>query len=77
MLLVADVVAPRRRAMTEAERALFGIDKLNVPRTEPMLPPVWLDELGHLGQRRRPACRDTILPAPGRWTRVSATPLSL
>ena len=34
MLLVADVVAPRRRAMTEAEQALFGIDKLNVPRSE-------------------------------------------
>jgi len=34
MLLVADVVVPRRRQMTEAERALFGIDKLNVPRSE-------------------------------------------
>ncbi len=34
MLLVADVVAPRRRAMTEGEQALFGIDKLNVPRSE-------------------------------------------
>jgi carbamoyltransferase len=34
MLLVADVVAPRRRQMIEAERALFGIDKLNVPRSE-------------------------------------------
>lgn len=34
MLLVADVVAPKRRAMSEAEHSLFGIDKLNVPRSE-------------------------------------------
>ncbi len=34
MLLVADVVVRRRRAMTEEERALFGIDKLNVVRSE-------------------------------------------
>ncbi|WP_119418722.1 carbamoyltransferase family protein [Desertibaculum subflavum] len=34
MLLVADVVAPRRRQMTAEEQALFGIDKLNVPRSE-------------------------------------------
>ena len=34
MLLVADVVADRRRAMTRDERALFGIEKLNVPRSE-------------------------------------------
>ena len=34
MLLVADVVKSRRRVMTEAEQALFGIDKLNVPRSE-------------------------------------------
>jgi carbamoyltransferase len=34
MLLVADVVADRRRAMTAEEEALFGIDKLNVPRSE-------------------------------------------
>jgi carbamoyltransferase len=34
MLLVADVVKNRRRAMTEAEQALFGIDKLNVPRSD-------------------------------------------
>jgi carbamoyltransferase len=34
MLLVADVAAPRRRAMTAQERQLFGIDKLNVPRSE-------------------------------------------
>ena len=34
MLLVADVVERRRRTMTEAEQALFGIDKLNVPRSE-------------------------------------------
>lgn len=34
MLLVADVVQKRRRTMTEAEQALFGIDKLNVPRSE-------------------------------------------
>lgn len=33
MLLVADVRANRRRSMTEAEKALFGIDKLNVPRS--------------------------------------------
>jgi carbamoyltransferase len=34
MLLVADVVKHRRRAMTPAEEQLFGIDKLNVPRSD-------------------------------------------
>jgi carbamoyltransferase len=34
MLLVADVVKRRRRAMTAQERALFGIDRLNVPRSD-------------------------------------------
>ena len=34
MLMVAPVVERRRRAMTAAEQALFGIDKLNVPRSE-------------------------------------------
>jgi carbamoyltransferase len=34
MLLVADVVEHRRRAMTAEERARFGIDKLNVPRSD-------------------------------------------
>src|SRR5262245_10983554 len=34
MLLVADVVKRRRRQMTAQERALFGIDKLNVPRSD-------------------------------------------
>jgi carbamoyltransferase len=34
MLLVADVVKQRRRQMTAQEQALFGIDKLNVPRSE-------------------------------------------
>jgi len=34
MLLVADVVARRRRQMTAEERALFGIDQLNVPRSD-------------------------------------------
>lgn len=34
MLLVADVVKNKRRAMTAEENALFGIDKLNVPRSE-------------------------------------------
>jgi len=33
MLLVADVAEERRRAMTAEEKALFGIDKLNVPRS--------------------------------------------
>ena len=33
MLLVADVKEAKRRAMTEEEEALFGIDKLNVPRS--------------------------------------------
>ena len=33
MLLVADVQNKKRRAMTEDEEALFGIDKLNVPRS--------------------------------------------
>jgi carbamoyltransferase len=34
MLLVADVVGDRRRLMNQDEEALFGIDKLNVPRSE-------------------------------------------
>jgi len=34
MLLVADVVKHRLRTMTADEQALFGIDKLNVPRSE-------------------------------------------
>ena len=34
MLLVADVVKNRRRQMTAEEQALFGIDKLNVPRSD-------------------------------------------
>lgn len=34
MLLVADVVKNRRRAMTEEEQKLFGIAKLNVPRSD-------------------------------------------
>lgn len=33
MLLVADVRADRRRAMSAESQALFGIDKLNVPRS--------------------------------------------
>jgi carbamoyltransferase len=34
MLMVAAVHKDRQRPMTEAERGLFGIDKLNVPRSE-------------------------------------------
>jgi carbamoyltransferase len=34
MLLVSPVREDRRRAMTTAEQALFGIDKLNVPRSD-------------------------------------------
>ena len=34
MLLVADVVDQRRRLMNQDEQALFGIDKLNVPRSQ-------------------------------------------
>ena len=33
MLLVSDVQKDKRRAMTKEEEALFGIDKLNVPRS--------------------------------------------
>jgi len=33
MLLVADVAKQHRREMTADEQALFGIDKLNVPRS--------------------------------------------
>jgi carbamoyltransferase len=33
MLLVADVVESHRRTMTSEQQALFGIDKLNVPRS--------------------------------------------
>jgi Predicted carbamoyl transferase, NodU family len=34
MLLVADVREKHRRKMTAEEQALFGIDKLNVPRSD-------------------------------------------
>ncbi len=34
MLLVADVIKRRRRQMSNEEQSLFGIDKLNVPRSE-------------------------------------------
>jgi carbamoyltransferase len=34
MLIVADVRGDRRRTMTPEEQALFGIDKLNVVRSE-------------------------------------------
>ncbi|GBE42853.1 decarbamoylnovobiocin carbamoyltransferase [bacterium BMS3Bbin10] len=34
MLLVADVQEKRRRKMSAGERALFGIEKLNVPRSD-------------------------------------------
>jgi carbamoyltransferase len=34
MLLVADVQPSKRRRMTEAEQKLFGIEKLNVPRSD-------------------------------------------
>jgi carbamoyltransferase len=34
MLLVADVVKRRRREMTAEQQALFGIEKLNVPRSD-------------------------------------------
>ena len=34
MLLVADVVKSRRKTMSDEQQALFGIDKLNVPRSD-------------------------------------------
>jgi len=34
MLLVADVVRRRRKAMTTEQQALFGIEKLNIPRSD-------------------------------------------
>lgn len=34
MLLVSNVTKNRRRAMTDEEQSLFGIEKLNVPRSE-------------------------------------------
>ena len=34
MLIVADVVEHRRKAMTAGEQQLFGIEKLNVPRSD-------------------------------------------
>jgi len=34
MLLVADVVESRRKAMTSEQKALFGIERLNVPRSD-------------------------------------------
>src|SRR6185295_3837840 len=34
MLMVADVVEGRRRQMTDGEKSLFGIDKLNIKRSD-------------------------------------------
>lgn len=34
MLIVADIVKPKRRAMTDSEKELWGIEKLNVKRSE-------------------------------------------
>jgi len=34
MLIVADVAEEKRRRMNQSEEALFGIDKLNVPRSQ-------------------------------------------
>jgi carbamoyltransferase len=34
MLQVADVTQPHRKAMTEDQKSLFGIDRLNVPRSD-------------------------------------------
>jgi carbamoyltransferase len=34
MLIVADVATSKRKQMTEAEKRLFGIEKLNIPRSE-------------------------------------------
>jgi carbamoyltransferase len=34
MLLVADVAAQKRRSLTDEEKALWGIEKLNVKRSE-------------------------------------------
>jgi len=34
MLLVADVVKEKRREMTDAEKALWGIEKLNIKRSD-------------------------------------------
>ena len=34
MLLVSDVVKEKRRMMTEEEKSLFGIDKLNIKRSD-------------------------------------------
>ncbi len=34
MLLVADVAAAKQRPMNDAQKKLFGIEKLNVPRSE-------------------------------------------
>ncbi|HTN98358.1 MAG TPA: carbamoyltransferase [Nordella sp.] len=34
MLMVADVVKDRRKIMTEEQQKLFGIDKLNIPRSD-------------------------------------------
>jgi len=34
MLFVSDVASDKRRVMTEKEKSLFGIDKLNVKRSE-------------------------------------------
>lgn len=34
MLLVADVVSSRRRSLTEEQKALFGLEKLNLPRSD-------------------------------------------
>ena len=61
MLLVADVVSSRRLAMPESAQALWGIDKLNVPRSD--IPAVTHVDYSARIQTVR---RDTNPPPPSR-----------
>ncbi len=64
MLLVADIAPGRCREMTAEEKALFGIDKLNVPRSE--IPAV--THVDH-SARVQTVHRDTN---PRYWTLIDA-----
>ena len=64
MLMVGDVVGNRRQAMTAEQHALFGIDKLNVARSE-------IPAVTHVdySARIQTVHRDTN---PGYWSLLSA-----
>lgn len=73
MLLVADVVKSRRREMTAEENALFGIDKLNIARSQ--IPAVthvdYSARIQTVHRETNPAYHDLI----SRYEQLSGSPV--